>query len=33
MAGVKRGETLSISEMISITHPPANHVSWQLIND
>jgi hypothetical protein len=27
VAGVKRGETPSISEMISITHPPANHVS------
>jgi hypothetical protein len=25
MAGVKRGETPSISEMISITHPPTNH--------
>ncbi len=25
MAGIKRGETPSISEMISITHPPANH--------
>jgi hypothetical protein len=25
MVGVKRGENLSISEMISITHPPANH--------
>jgi hypothetical protein len=25
MAGVKRGKTPSISEMISITHPPANH--------
>jgi hypothetical protein len=25
MAGVKRGETPYISEMISITHPPTNH--------
>jgi hypothetical protein len=25
MAGLKRGETPSISEMISIAHPPANH--------
>jgi hypothetical protein len=25
MARVKRGETPSITEMISITHPPANH--------
>jgi hypothetical protein len=25
MVRVKRGETPSISEMISITHPPANH--------
>jgi hypothetical protein len=25
MAGVKRGETPSIREMISITHPPTNH--------
>jgi hypothetical protein len=27
MAGLKRAETPSISKMISITHPPANHVS------
>ncbi len=33
MAGVKRGETPSITEMISITHPPATHRWWQLIND